>query len=84
MSPTKKLLFFPRKQFSRRLKKEDNPRGIPRSGSSWLNRKKTRVPKVKKGPTDSSIADLQEHYFDFSGYNEADRYMDIKKSLFDT
>ena len=53
----------------------------PRRGPAWLNRKKTKVRREKKGPADCTIAELQEHYFDCSGYNEADRYVNTKKAI---
>ena len=53
----------------------------PRRGPVWLNRKKTKVRREKKGPADCTIAELQEHYFDCSGYNEADRYVNTKKAI---
>ena len=53
----------------------------PRRGPAWLNRKKTKVRREKKGPADCTIAELQEHYFDCSGYNEADRYLSTKRAI---
>ena len=53
----------------------------PRRGPTWLNRKKPKARLEKKGPADCTIAELQEHYFDCSGYNEADRYVNSKKAI---
>ena len=35
----------------------------------------------KKGPAECTIEALQHHYFDCSGYNEADRYLNTKKAI---
>ena len=35
----------------------------------------------KKGPAECTIKALQDHYFDCSGYNEADRYLNTKKAI---
>ena len=35
----------------------------------------------KKGPAECTFVELQEHYFDCSGYNEADRYVNTKKAI---
>ena len=35
----------------------------------------------KKGPAECSVKALEDHYFDRSGYNEADRYLSTKRAI---
>ena len=35
----------------------------------------------KKGPAECSVKALEDHYFDCSGYNEADRYLGTKIAI---
>ena len=59
---------FPRKRF-----KGKKPFGDSNKGGKYS------IP--KKGPAECTIPALQDHYFDCSGYNEADRYLSTRKAI---
>ena len=51
-----------------------------RMGPLWITGK-MRSKRDENGPADCTMAELEQHYVDSSGYNEADSFMNTKKSI---
>ena len=50
-------------------------------GRGIFKRNKTRIQREDRGPAECTVPELQEHYFDCAGYNEADRFLNTKKAI---
>ena len=50
-------------------------------GRGIFRKNRLRTQRESRGPADCTVAELQEHYFDCAGYNEADRYLNTKKAI---
>ena len=51
------------------------------NGRRFMPRSANIKNQEKFGPADSSIPELRQHYFDYSGVSEADRYISSKKII---
>ena len=51
------------------------------NGRRFVPRRMMRKNQEKFGPADCSIPELKQHYFDYSGASEADRYISSKKAI---
>ena len=66
----------------RRFRGRGTGRGGGRSG--FFNRNNNRRMTIRKftsGPTDKTITELQQYYFDCNSFNEADRYINTKEKI---
>ena len=64
-----------------RSRRNNNRNGRFRSRKPFGGKKKDRYTISKSGPAECTVAALEDHYFDCSGYNEADRYISTKKAI---
>ena len=67
--------------FRQQRKPQGGRPGGKRGGRGLFGKNKFRPIKERKGPADCTVAELRDHYFDCSGYNEADRYLTTKKAI---
>ena len=63
------------------FKQRRNVNSTRRPGGKNRFFKKTHYSTPKKGPAECNVDSLKDHYFDCSGYNEADRYIATKKAI---
>ena len=68
--------------FKGRRNHQSGSGGKSRGGRSGFRPRRDHTSRgSKKGPADCTIPALKEHYFDCSGYNEADRFISTKKAI---
>ena len=67
--------------FKSKSNNQSHKRGFKGRRSFGGKNKGLKFSTPKKGPAECTIEALQHHYFDCSGYNEADRYLNTKKAI---
>ena len=71
----------------RRFRGRGSGRGGGRSGffnRNNNNNRKISIRTFTSGTTNKTIPELQQYYFDYNSFNEADRYINTKEKFFNT